>query len=48
MEETFNEFVIWLVGTHMDPFLDTKYYRNLDPWMKEAVDILHEADLAAH
>ena len=48
MEETFNEFVIWLVGTHMDPFLDTKYYRNLDPWMKDAVDILHEADLAAH
>lgn len=48
MEETFNEFVIWLVGTHMDPFLDTKYYRNLDPWMKEVIDILHEADLAAH
>ena len=48
MEETFDEFVIWLVGTHMDPFLDTKYYRNLDPWMKDAVDILHEADLAAH
>ena len=48
MEETFNEFVIWLVGTHMDPFLDTKYYRNLDPWMKDAVDILHKADLAAH
>ena len=48
MEKTFNGFVIWLVGTHMDPFLDTKYYRNLDPWMKDAVDILHEADLAAH
>ena len=48
MEETFDEFIIWLVGTHMDPFLDTKYYRNLDPWMKDAVDILHEADLAAH
>ena len=48
MEEIFNEFVIWLVGAHMDPFLDTKYYRNLDPWMKEVVDILHEADLAAH
>ena len=48
MEETFNGFVIWLVGTHMDPFLDTKYYHNLDPWMKDAVDILHEADLAAH
>lgn len=48
MEETFDEFVIWLVGAHMDPFLDTKYYRNLDPWMKDAIDILHEADLEAH
>lgn len=48
MEETFNGFVIWLVGAHMDPFLDTKYYRNLDPWMKDTIDILHEADLAAH
>ena len=48
MENTLNGFVIWLVGAHMDPFLDTKYYRNLDSWMKDAIDILHEADLAAH
>ncbi len=48
MEETFNGFVIWLIGAHMDPFLDTKYYRNLDSWMKSAIDKLHEADVAAH
>lgn len=39
---------IWLISTHMDPFLNTKYYRNLPPFLKKDVDILHEADLAAH
>lgn len=39
---------IWLISVHMDPFLDTKYYKNLPTYLKEAVDKLHEADLAAH
>lgn len=39
---------IWLISTHMDPFLNTKYYRNLPPFLKKDIDLLHEADLAAH
>lgn len=38
----------WLISTHMDPYLNTKYYRNLPPFLKKDIDILHEADLAAH
>lgn len=40
--------VAWLVGTHMAPFLNEKYYKNLPPYLKNSVDLLHEADLAAH
>lgn len=40
--------IAWLISTHMDPFLDTKYWRNLPPFLKKDVDLLHEADLAAH
>jgi hypothetical protein len=38
----------WLISVHMDPFLDTKYYKNLPVFLKEKVDLLHEADLGAH
>lgn len=38
----------WLISTHMDPFLNTKYYHNLPPYLKKDIDILHKADLAAH
>ncbi len=41
-------YAAWLISTHMDPFLNTKYYRNLPPFLKKDIDILHEADLAAH
>ena len=41
-------YVTWLISTHMDPFLNTKYYRNLPPYLKRNIDILHKADLAAH
>lgn len=41
-------FVVWLIGVHMDPFLNTKYYNKLPVFLKEQVDLLHEADLAAH
>lgn len=40
--------VAWLISTHMDPFLNTKYYNNLPPFLKRDIDLLHEADLAAH
>lgn len=38
----------WLISTHMDPFLNTKYYNNLPPYLKRDIDILHKADLEAH
>jgi predicted kinase len=38
----------WLVSVHMDPFLNTKYYNKLPAFLKEQVDLIHEADLNAH
>ena len=38
----------WLISTHMDPFLNTKYWRNLPDFLKKDIDLLHEADKAAH
>lgn len=40
--------IAWLISTHMDPFLNTKYYNKLPAYLKTKVDLLHEADLAAH
>lgn len=40
--------VAWLVSTHMAPFLNEKYYRNLPSYLKTSIDLLHEADVAAH
>ena len=40
--------IAWLISTHMDPFLNTKYYKNLPTYLKKDIDLLHEADLAAH
>lgn len=40
--------VAWLISTHMDPFMNTKYYNNLPPFLKKDIDLLHEADLNAH
>lgn len=38
----------WLISTHMEPFFNSKYYKNLPPFLKTDIDLLHEADLAAH
>lgn len=38
----------WLISTHMDPYLNTKYYRNLPEFLKRDIDLLHEADKNAH
>lgn len=43
-----NPYSAWLISTHMDPFMNTKYYRKLPPFLKKDIDLLHEADLAAH
>jgi predicted kinase len=40
--------IAWLCSVHMDPFLNTKYYNKLPLYLKKQVDLLHEADLAAH
>lgn len=40
--------IAWLISAHMDPFMNTKYYNNLPPFLKKDIDLLHEADLAAH
>ena len=41
-------FAVWLIGTHMDPYLNTKYYNKLPAYLKKQVDLLHEADRNAH
>ena len=45
---TFNIHTIWLISTHMAPFLNEKYYKNLSPYLKTMVDRLHECDIQAH
>ena len=40
--------IAWLVSVHMDPFMNTKYYKSLPAYLKAKVDWLHEADRAAH
>ena len=40
--------IAWLISVHMDPFLNTKYYNKLPPYLKKKVDLLHECDLKAH
>lgn len=41
-------FAAWLISTHMDPYLNTKYYNRLPTYLKKQVDLLHEADRSAH
>lgn len=47
-DETYITPISWLVNVHMDPYLDTKYYRNLPNFLKQKIDILHKADESAH
>lgn len=41
-------FIAWLISEHMNPFLNTKYYNNLPLFLKNKIDMLHEADLNSH
>lgn len=43
-----NPHTAWLISTHMEPFFNSKYYKNLPPFLKKDIDLLHEADLNAH
>lgn len=38
----------WIVCNHMQPYFDSKYYKNLSPEYKKLLDMIHEADKAAH
>lgn len=40
--------VAWLISAHMEPFMNSKYYNKLPPYIKNKIDLLHECDLAAH
>jgi predicted kinase len=40
--------IAWLIGAHMEPFGNTKYYNKLPNYLKTLVDQLHECDLNAH
>lgn len=43
-----NVHIAWLIGNHMGPFMNTKYYNKLPAYLKKQVDLLHEADRNAH
>ena len=36
--------ICWLISNHMEPYMNTKYYKNLPPELKAELDLLHEAD----
>ena len=40
--------VAWLISTHMEPYFNSKYYRNLPTYFKRDIDILHKADVESH
>lgn len=41
-------FISWLISTHMEPFFNSSYYKTLHQQWKWYIDMLHEADIAAH
>lgn len=43
-----NPFRVWLIGTHMEPFLETKYYKAMPIFLKDYIEKLHKCDLEAH
>ena len=40
--------VSWLINVHMDPFLNTKFYKELPTAEKHWIDLLHKADVETH
>lgn len=41
-------YTAWLISTHMEPYFNSKYYRNLPEYLKRDIDLLNEADRNAH
>mgnify|MGYP002762276695 FL=1 len=37
-----NPFRVWLIGTHMEPFLETKYYKAMPIFLKDYIEKLHK------
>lgn len=48
LSSNLHPIIPWLISVHMDPFMNTKYYNRLPAYLKQKVDKLNEADLAAH
>lgn len=48
MAKTSNIDSLWLISSHMEPYFNSKYYKNLPNYMKTSLDKLHEADVYAH
>ena len=40
--------ISWIIANHMEGFFNSKYYKELNPHWKWYLEVLHEADLAAH
>lgn len=40
--------VSWIVCNHMQPYFQSKYYKEMDASYKKNIDIIHEADVHAH
>ena len=41
-------WISWLINNHMEPYFNSEYYQKMNPDDKYWIDLLHEADLAAH
>lgn len=41
-------WISWLINNHMEPYFKSEYYKTMNSDDKYWVDLLHEADLAAH
>ena len=41
-------FISWMIANHMEPFFDSRYYRQLDSELKYYINLLHKADISAH
>lgn len=55
LHKAFNEddvdimcWISWLICNHMEPFFNSHYYRDLPFHLKQSLDLLHAADVAAH
>lgn len=38
-------FVVWLINAHMEPFFNSKYYKNIPDYLKTSLDLLHQCDV---